>query len=125
MNQTIRTQDTESAAVTALGLFYHRDDAVKLAEMLNTDSGQINIIIGITWAFVLPYLFGICSELDKSGQMVALGGFASKMGLASGPMVAALMLHGENYQQVINFAVVGLVLCAIVVFKPARRLDIN
>ncbi|MCI2283972.1 hypothetical protein L3081_11870 [Colwellia sp. MSW7] len=42
MNQTIRTQDTESAAVTALGLFYHRDDAVKLAEMLNTDSGQIN-----------------------------------------------------------------------------------
>ncbi|MCI2283981.1 MFS transporter [Colwellia sp. MSW7] len=79
-----------------------------------------NIIIGITWAFVLPYLFGICSELDKSGQMAALGGFASKMGLASGPMVAALMLHGENYQQVINFAVVGLVLCAIVVFKPEK-----
>jgi MFS family permease len=84
-----------------------------------------NIIIGITWAFVLPYLFGICSELDKSGQMAALGGFASKMGLASGPMVAALMLNGENYHQVINFGVVGLVLCAIVVLKPARNLDIN
>lgn len=87
-----------------------------------------NIIIGITWAFVLPYLFGICSELDKSGQMAALGGFASKMGLASGPMVAALMLNsdvlsGESYQQVINFAVVGLIFCAIVVFKPARELD--
>lgn len=82
-----------------------------------------NIIIGITWAFVLPYLFGICSELDKSGQMAALGGFASKMGLASGPMIAALMLNGENYQQVINFAVVGLVFCAIVVLKPARSLD--
>ena len=84
-----------------------------------------NIIIGITWAFVLPYLFGICSELDKSGQMAALGGFASKMGLASGPMVAALMLNGENYQQVINFAVVGLVFCAIVILKPARSLDNN
>lgn len=84
-----------------------------------------NIIIGITWAFVLPYLFGICSELDKSGQLAALGGFASKMGLASGPMIAALMLYGENYQQVINFAVVGLVFCAIVILKPARSLDIT
>lgn len=84
-----------------------------------------NIIIGITWAFVLPYLFGICSELDKSGQLAALGGFASKMGLASGPMIAALMLNGENYQQVINFAVVGLVFCAIVIVKPARSLDNN
>ncbi|MDO6446151.1 MFS transporter [Colwellia sp. 1_MG-2023] len=82
-----------------------------------------NIVIGITWAFVLPYLFGICSELDKSGQMAALGGFASKIGLASGPMVAALMLNGENYQQVINFAVIGLVICSMMIFKPARSLD--
>lgn len=37
-----------------------------------------NIAIGICWAFVLPYLFGICSELDKGGQYAALGGFASK-----------------------------------------------
>jgi len=82
-----------------------------------------NIIIGITWAFVLPYLFGICSELDKTGQMAALGGFASKMGLASGPMVAALILHGENYQQVINIAAIGLIICAIAVFRPAKLLD--
>lgn len=82
-----------------------------------------NITIGITWAFVLPYLFGICSELDKSGQMAALGGVASKMGLASGPMIAALVLHDENYQQVIDIAVIGLVLCAIVVIKPALSLD--
>lgn len=82
-----------------------------------------NIIIGVTWAFTLPYLFGICSELDKSGQMAALGGFASKMGLASGPMAAALMLNGEDYQQVINFAVVALALSAMVIIKPARTLD--
>lgn len=25
-----------------LGLFYHRDDVVKLADMLNTDSGKVN-----------------------------------------------------------------------------------
>jgi hypothetical protein len=29
--------------------------------------------------------------LNKAGQLAALGGIASKMGLASGPMVAAFM----------------------------------
>lgn len=87
-----------------------------------------NIIIGITWAFVLPYLFGICSELDREGQMAALGGFASKMGLASGPMVAALIfgsdtLGEDNYGLIINIAVVGLIISAVVVFKPASLLD--
>lgn len=82
-----------------------------------------NIIIGITWAFALPYMFGICSELDKAGQLAALGGFASKMGLATGPMTAALLLGEDNYQRLIYIAAGVLVLCAIVVYKPASLLD--
>lgn len=83
----------------------------------------MNFIIGITWAFVLPYLFGMCAEFDKAGQYAAMGGFASKMGLASGPMVVALVIADENYSGVINLAAIGLIACAIVVFKPARLLD--
>lgn len=82
-----------------------------------------NIAIGICWAFVLPYLFGICSELDESGQFAALGGFASKVGLASGPMVVALLLTDNHYALVINVAVLALIVCAVAVFKPARHLD--
>ncbi|MFT4928386.1 MAG: putative MFS family arabinose efflux permease [Phenylobacterium sp.] len=82
-----------------------------------------NIMIGVCWAFVLPYLFGICSELDRAGQLAALGGFASKMGLASGPMVGALMLGTDNYGVVINVAAIGLIICAVVVLKPSRLLD--
>jgi predicted MFS family arabinose efflux permease len=82
-----------------------------------------NIVIGITWAFALPYMFGICSELDKAGQLAALGGFASKMGLASGPMLFALLLGNDNYQLIIYIAALLLVMCAVVVFKPARLLD--
>ncbi|MEO2279086.1 MFS transporter [Pseudoalteromonas pernae] len=82
-----------------------------------------NIVIGIGWAFVLPYMFGICSELDIAGQFAAMGGFASKMGLASGPMVAALVLSGEQYNIVIYLAVVFLIGSAICVLKPARTLD--
>lgn len=82
-----------------------------------------NIVIGIGWAFVLPYMFGICSELDKAGQFAAMGGFASKMGLASGPMVAALVLNGEQYASVIYLATVVLLASAVCVMKPARALD--
>jgi predicted MFS family arabinose efflux permease len=94
-----------------------------------SDSAQVylvaNIIIGVTWAFALPYMFGICSELDKAGQLAALGGFASKVGLATGPMVGALILTGEQYDLVINVAVITLILCAISVMKPAKVLDAN
>ncbi|WJG10105.1 MFS transporter [Aliiglaciecola sp. LCG003] len=82
-----------------------------------------NVIIGITWAFVLPYMFGICSELDKAGQLAALGGFASKMGLASGPMVAAFMLTEDDYQLVIYAAAGVLIVAAAMVYMPARLLD--
>jgi len=82
-----------------------------------------NIVIGVTWAFALPYMFGICSELDKAGQLAAMGGFASKMGLATGPMIAAMVLGDENYDLIINIAVITLILCTVAVLKPARLLD--
>ncbi|MCH2191188.1 MAG: hypothetical protein MK188_09715 [Gammaproteobacteria bacterium] len=42
MRTTIRTRDSVNAAVAGLGLFYHRDDVVKLAKFLNNDNGMIN-----------------------------------------------------------------------------------
>ncbi|MDN7136731.1 MFS transporter [Pseudidiomarina sp. 1ASP75-14] len=82
-----------------------------------------NIAVGITWAFSIAYLLGVCSEFDKAGQMAALGGFASKMGLASGPMFAAFVVTESNYEQLINIAVVLLVIAALATIYPSRLLD--
>ena len=82
-----------------------------------------NCAVGMTWAFVIPYLLGMCAAFDKAGQMAALGGFASKMGLASGPAVAAILMTGDNYGLIINVAVVGLVLSTVLMAIPARLLD--
>jgi MFS family permease len=82
-----------------------------------------NVLVGITWAFTISYLLGMCSEFDSSGQMAALGGFASKMGLASGPAVAAVIVGTDDYSRVINVAVIALILCIAVFFVPARMLD--
>ncbi|HEB26968.1 MAG TPA: MFS transporter [Porticoccus sp.] len=82
-----------------------------------------NVGVGITWAFVISYLLGMCSEFDSSGQMAALGGFASKMGLATGPLVAALVVGENNYGMLINIAAITLIGCIVIVILPARVLD--
>lgn len=82
-----------------------------------------NIITGITWAYLIPYLLGMCAAFDAEGQMAALSGFFSKMGLASGPMIAALVVSSDDYGLIINMAVIGILLCTLVVFMPAQLLD--
>ena len=82
-----------------------------------------NVLVGITWAFVISYLLGMCAEFDSTGQMAALGGFASKMGLASGPAVAAMVVGQDNYGLLVNISIIALVGCLLVMILPARALD--
>jgi len=82
-----------------------------------------NVLVGITWAFSISYLLGLASRFDATGQMAALGGFASKMGLASGPAVAALIMGKNNYQLIIWVAVSALVLCILTVIVPSLAQD--
>ena len=83
----------------------------------------INGIIGITWAYTIAYMLGLASRFDASGQMAALGGFGSKMGLASGPALAAFLLGDNNYPLIISVAVVCLVLSLLAMLVPARTHD--
>ena len=82
-----------------------------------------NVCVGVTWAFIISYLLGMCAEFDATGQTAALGGFASKMGLASGPLVSAMLLGEDNYGLLINISIVAFVLFMVVVFVPAKALD--
>ncbi len=79
---------------------------------------------GITWGFVIAYLLGMTSEFDQAGRTAALGGFISKLGLASGPMVAGWALSAEfGFGGLINLALFGLALSTIFMLIPARLLD--
>jgi predicted MFS family arabinose efflux permease len=82
-----------------------------------------NCLIGITWAYTISYLLGLTSRFDATGQMAAMGGFASKMGLASGPAIAAILLGENNYSLITWAAVAGLVLSLLFVLYPARLQD--
>lgn len=83
-----------------------------------------NCAMGITWAFVIPYLLGLGAAFDRTGQTAALAGFASKMGLASGPMVAGRLLgDGDDYALMINTGIAVLVACMLAGALPALRQD--
>ncbi len=82
-----------------------------------------NVITAIAWSFVIPYLFGMCADFDAAGQSATLAGFFSKMGLATGPAAAALILGQDNYALLIGVSAAGLVACSIAALGPARLLD--
>lgn len=83
----------------------------------------VNAITGITWSLVMPYLLGLAAAFDRTGRSAALGGFASKLGLASGPFIGALVLRGDQYALLINLSCIGILLCAMAALPAARALD--
>lgn len=110
-------------AVTAFSIWALHFSDVKPGDWETSVFWWANVFWGVGWAFVISYLLGMCSEFDTTGQMAALGGFASKMGLASGPAVAAMIVGESNYGLLVNVSVVALVACLLVMILPARALD--
>ena len=72
-----------------------------------------NTFTGIAWGFTIPYLLGLCATFDLHGQMAALAGFVSKMGLASGPLVGSLFIISNGFSYIINLATIALLIALI------------
>ena len=82
-----------------------------------------NVGTAITWSFVVPSLFGMLAQIDHSGRLATLAGFVSKMGLASGPLLAGWVLRGGTDHTLIGTALTILALSAAATLTGARRLD--
>lgn len=104
-------------ALSAIGTWaFHRSD-VQMVYLL------ANFGTAVTWAFVIPYLFGMCAEFDKAGQTAALGGFFSKMGLATGPAAGAFLLTHQDYRLLINLSTIGLCVSMVAALFAALSID--
>ena len=80
-----------------------------------------NTITGIAWGFTIPYLLGLCATFDLHGQMAALAGFISKMGLASGPLVGSLFIMTKGFSFIINVATISLLIAMILSAFVSRK----
>ncbi|MES1199360.1 MAG: MFS transporter, partial [Pseudomonadota bacterium] len=82
-----------------------------------------NIGTSITWSFVISYLLGMSAAFDRAGRTAAMAGFASKMGLASGPMIGGFLIRQNDYGVLINLSVILLGVSALAMLYPALLLD--
>ena len=83
-----------------------------------------NIVTAIMWFFVIPHLLGLCATFDRTGRSASLAGLFSKLGLASGPYAASLLISGSaSYGAVINLAVGALTLATVCGIAAARIVD--
>jgi len=82
-----------------------------------------NIVTGIAWSFVIPWLFSMCAALDPSGRSATLGGFCSKLGLASGPLLAPYLIGNDDFAALIRVAAAALLLVLATAAWPARDID--
>tara|TARA_B100000586_G_scaffold167922_2_gene122470 strand:- start:1001 stop:2137 length:1137 start_codon:yes stop_codon:yes gene_type:complete len=80
-----------------------------------------NTMTGIAWAFVIPYILGLCATFDMHGQMAALAGFISKVGLASGPLVGSLLIIDYGFGLIINIAAISLIFSLVFLLIPSTK----
>jgi predicted MFS family arabinose efflux permease len=106
-----------AAALTAASCFAFHWSASHAVFLL------ANCVGGAAWSFVISYLLGMCAQFDQAGRTAALGGFVSKMGLASGPLAAASILDASGFPLLITVAAIVVAASVPVMFLPARILD--
>jgi len=82
-----------------------------------------NVSTGIAWNFVISHLLGMSARFDQTGQTAAWAGFASKMGLASGPMLFSFIVGNGNYSILIAASLGLLILAMLASAIPAWLLD--
>lgn len=100
---------------------------IGIAGLFRSDAPAIffaaNAFTAITWSFVVPYLFGIVSALDRSGRLATLAGFVSGLGLASGPLFAGWIVRPQDYAPLIGMALVFFVVATAAMAASAVRVD--
>lgn len=100
--------------VGIIGLFFSDQPALFFAA---------NAFTAVTWSFVVPYLFGIVSELDRSGRLATLAGFVSGLGLASGPLFAGWIVRPHDFVPLIGMALVFFAVATVAMLAAATRVD--
>lgn len=82
-----------------------------------------NASTAITWSFVVPYLFGMVSALDRSGHMATLAGFMSGAGLATGPLIAGWIVGPGSFEPLIGMMLVFFFIATGAMLAAAPRID--
>ena len=82
-----------------------------------------NMVGLIALTFVIPYLFGVTSALDRAGRFAAWAAFIAQAGIAVAPWLGAHLLQWGDERELIVIATVGGLCSTALGLLPAVALD--
>jgi predicted MFS family arabinose efflux permease len=72
------------------------------------------------WNMTHPFLLGVFSRFDRTGQVVVYGTAMQKIGLAAGPAVAAAVLGQDRFARIILLSIACMAIALGMVLPAAR-----
>ncbi len=67
-------------------------------------------IFNYAWNLIIPYQLGLLSDADQSGKAMVLSGTATGIGVAGGPMIAAMLLDEHGFGAINVFSAAACLL---------------
>ena len=83
------------------------------------------IMDGLVTYYALPLLLGTCAATEPGGRAAVWGGLASKIGLATGPVMGGVIYSIFGFRGVIILGCVGIGLAAIFSASAAAALPVR
>ena len=81
------------------------------------------IIALLAYGFSVPFLFGVCSELDKSGRIMAAATGLQMLGLALAPWIAGLVITEYSYTHLASLVVGTCLLTLVLALKSLANIN--
>lgn len=83
------------------------------------------IIYQLLWSFMVPIMMKLMSASNRYKNHSALSISAFKIGLIIGPLFAAHVIYGANFNLLISIAMVGLFLSAYLLYAAVKKTNMQ
>ncbi|MBQ4837810.1 MULTISPECIES: MFS transporter [Pseudoalteromonas] len=77
-------------------------------------------LVFFTWPAVQSYLFASAADLDPSGRLSTIASLIASVGMASGPLLAALLIEPGNYTSMLYTCSALFALSTVVLLIPLK-----
>ncbi|OKY27180.1 MFS transporter [Thalassotalea sp. PP2-459] len=102
--------------------------SITAAVLLATLNTSLSFVIALallffSWPALLAYLLAMTAQFDNSGRLAAMSAVASSLGIASGPMLASMLVEKNDFNTMLYTCVLLFVISGILLYKTASKAD--
>jgi predicted MFS family arabinose efflux permease len=84
---------------------------------------SLNLLWGVAYNFLLPYMYGALATLDDRGRWAVAGESLWNAGAVPGPWIAALLVQQGSMVSLAVFSLVTGVICLVLINVALRRFE--